>query len=518
MLVRAERARMPQGALLRRSLMARRPTGDAPVNDVPDVRVRGLSAAGTNPRGGFVLYWMSAARRARWNFGLQRAVQLARALDRPLVVLEGLECGGRWDSERFHRFVLEGMADNARRLEATPALYYPFVEQSPGEAEALLMSLGAQACAIVADDFPAPGVPEALSRVAREAGVLLEAVDSNGLLPMRAADRVFPTAYAFRRFLQAELPSHLGDRPSTNPLARVKLPSLGSLPARIQRRWPKASPKLLRGDESALAPLPIGHGVTPVSTPGGGRAAEKVLARFLKERLARYAAERNEPEHDVTSELSPYLHYGHISAHHVFAKLMKQEQWSPDDLAETPSGSRRGWWGVSEAPEAFLDQLVTWRELGFNMAWQRSDHVGYDSLPDWAKQTLADHAADMRPHVYSVDELEAGKTHDPLWNAAQMQLVREGRLHNYLRMLWGKKILEWTPAPQEAAEVMVELNNKYALDGQDPNSYSGIFWVLGRYDRAWGPERPIFGKIRYMSSENTARKVRVKEYIRKYAP
>ncbi len=509
---------MLQGALLRPWRLARRPTGDAPVSDVPDVRVRGLSAAGANPRGGFVLYWMTAARRTRWNFGLQRAVQLARALDRPLAVLETLECGGRWDSERFHRFALEGMADNARRLEATPALYYPFAEQSRGQAEALILSLGAQACAIVADDFPAHGVPEALARVARKASVLVEAVDSNGLLPMRAADRVFPTAHAFRRFLQAEPPNHLSDRPSPNPLARVKLPSLRSLPARIQRRWPKASPTLLEGADTALAQLPIDDDVGPVAVRGGPGAAQALLARFLKERLSRYAAERNEPEQDVTSGLSPYLHYGHISAHHVFAELMKQEQWSPDDLAGKPSGSRSGWWGVSESPEAFLDQLVTWRELGFNMAWQRSDHVEYDSLPDWAKQTLADHAEDMRPHVYSLAELEAGKTHDPLWNAAQMQLVREGRLHNYLRMLWGKKILEWTPAPQEAAEVMVELNNKYALDGQDPNSYSGIFWVLGRYDRAWGPERPIFGKIRYMSSENTARKVSVKEYIRKYAP
>lgn len=488
------------------------------MSDVPDVRVRGLSAAGTNPRGGFVLYWMTGARRSRWNFSLQRAVQLARSLDRPLLVLETLECGRRWDSERFHRFVLDGMADNARRLEVTSALYYPFVEQSPGETEALVLSLGARACAIVVDEFPAPGVSEALARVARNASVLLEAVDSNGILPMRAADRVFPTAYAFRRFLQAELPRHLDNSPSANPLARVKLPSLRSLPARIQQRWPKASPKLLAGGEAELAQLPIDGEVRPVATRGGAKAADGALARFLKERLSRYAAERNEPEQDVTSSLSPHLHYGHISSHQVFAELMKQEHWSPDDLGSKPSGRRRGWWGVGESAEAFLDQLVTWRELGFNMAWQRSDHGDYDSLPEWAKQTLADHAEDMRPHVYSLDELEAGKTHDPLWNAAQMQLAREGRLHNYLRMLWGKKIIEWTPAPQEAAEVMIELNNKYALDGQDPNSYSGIFWVLGRYDRAWGPERPIFGKIRYMSSENTARKVRVKEYIRKYAP
>jgi deoxyribodipyrimidine photo-lyase len=165
-----------------------------------------------------------------------------------------------------------------------------------------------------------------------------------------------------------------------------------------------------------------------------------------------------------------------------------------------------------------LDQLITWRELGLNMCARREDYDRYESLPLWAQKTLSDHAHDRRPYKYTAEQFESGKTHDPLWNAAQMQLVREGRLHNYLRMLWGKKILEWSGSPPEALRIMIELNNKYGLDGRDPNSYSGIFWVLGRYDRPWGPERPIFGKIRYLSSENTARKIRVKNFIKKYCP
>jgi deoxyribodipyrimidine photo-lyase len=173
---------------------------------------------------------------------------------------------------------------------------------------------------------------------------------------------------------------------------------------------------------------------------------------------------------------------------------------------------------MGEAAEAFLDELITWRELGFNMCWQRDDYESYKSLPDWAQKTLGVHSKDKRPHVYTLDEFEAAQTHDHLWNAAQRQLVREGRLHNYLRMLWGKKILEWSKTPQEALEGMIALNNKYGLDGRDPNSYSGIFWVMGRYDRPWGPERPIFGKIRYMSSENTVRKVRVENYMNRYGP
>jgi deoxyribodipyrimidine photo-lyase len=172
---------------------------------------------------------------------------------------------------------------------------------------------------------------------------------------------------------------------------------------------------------------------------------------------------------------------------------------------------------MSENAESFLDELVTWRELGFKMAWQCSDYDSYDSLPKWAVQTLEDHSSDPRPHLYNLPEFEEAQTHDELWNAAQRQLVLEGGIQNYLRMLWGKKILEWTRSPKEALDVMIELNNKYAFDGHDPNSYSGVFWVLGRYDRAWGPERPIFGKIRYMASQNTVRKTSVKNYLQRFS-
>ena len=164
----------------------------------------------------------------------------------------------------------------------------------------------------------------------------------------------------------------------------------------------------------------------------------------------------------------------------------------------------------------WLDEFVTWRELGYNMTANRGDYDQYDSLPDWSRATLKMHIRDRREFVYSLDDFAAADTHDELWNAAQRQLLRQGRIHNYMRMLWGKKILEWTSTPREALDVMVELNNRFAIDGRDPNSYSGIFWCLGRYDRPWGPERPIFGTVRYMSSANTRTKLRVKEYLRKF--
>ncbi len=494
------------------------PEQSGPVSSrVPSVRVQVCSDGPVNRKGRFILYWMTAFRRARWNFSLERAVDWARELNKPLVVVETLACGLPWASDRHHRFVIEGMGQNADRFARHGVLYYPFVEPSGGSIRELLMALGDRACVVVTDDFPINAWREAAEEVASPVAVRMESVDSNGLLPLRAADRVFPTAHAFRRFLHRVLPDQLPDAPKADPLARASLPGLKGLPKDTTRRWPRASRKLLGGGAAALADLPIDHGVGPVEIRGGTGAAESALRAFLRRKLRRYLDDRNQPEEDVTSGLSPYLHFGHISVHEVFDQLARQEQWSPAKLADKATGSREGWWGMSRPAEAFLDELVTWREVGFNMSALTADYDQYESLPDWARKTLAEHAGDPREHVYSLDELESAGTHDPLWNAAQMQLAREGRMHNYLRMLWGKKILEWSASPQDALHVMIELNNKYALDGQDPNSYSGILWVLGRYDRAWGPERPIFGKIRYMSSENTARKARVQDYIARYA-
>ncbi|HEY3253134.1 MAG TPA: hypothetical protein VGJ91_04265 [Polyangiaceae bacterium] len=166
--------------------------------------------------------------------------------------------------------------------------------------------------------------------------------------------------------------------------------------------------------------------------------------------------------------------------------------------------------------EAFLDQLITWRELGFNQCTHERDYQSFASLPNWAQKTLTEHKNDARPQLYTRAQLEAAQSHDPIWNAAQRELVQEGRIHNYLRMLWGKKILEWSQAPEQALATAIYLNDRYALDGRDPNSYSGILWCFGRYDRAWGPVRPIFGTVRYMSSANTAKKLRLTKYLAKY--
>lgn len=490
-------------------------TLERPLEKVPKIRVRLCNDAPLRSGSEFVLYWMIASRRLHYNFALDRAIEYCRKLRKPLFILEALRCDYRWASDRLHRFVLDGMAENALVCEKRGVRYYPYVEPSAGAGHGLLVALAANACVVVTDEFPCFFLPRMVGAAAKNLRVLLEAVDSNGLLPLRAAQQAYPTAYAFRRFLQKTLPAHLSEMPSPGLLARISQQNPASLAQSVTLRWPMASAEML-ANSGELQRLPIDHSVTPCTIPGGHAAASRQMQTFFTERLKTYNEKRNEPELDIASGLSPYLHFGHISVHEVFAELAKREKWRPEKLAVRSNGSREGWWNMSRSAESFLDELITWREVGYNFSAHREDYDEYGSLPTWALQTLREHAKDEREHVYSLTEFESAKTHDTLWNAAQRQLVAEGRVHNYLRMLWGKKILEWSRTPEEALATLIELNNKYALDGRDPNSYSGIFWCLGRYDRPWGPERAIFGKVRYMSSENTARKLAVKGYVEKY--
>jgi len=491
--------------------------GGRNVNPVPQIRIRTVNQVALAPEGDYVLYWMIAFRRIEWNFALQHACAMAQELDRPLVVLEALRCDYPWASDRLHRFILEGMADNARRMATRRAFYYPYLEQGHGAGKGLLEALAKHACLVVTDDFPAFFLPRMIAAAGAKLAVRLEAVDSNGLLPLRVPDKAYPAAYHFRRLLQKELRGHLAEPPQRDPLQQCALPMLENLPAKIAARWPAPGKSLLEGSAKALSALPIDHTVAPASFSGGARAARQRLNRFISRRLADYGERQSDPQADATSGLSPYLHFGHIAAHEIFARIAEHEGWNIGDLAPETRGKRHGWWRMSEGAESFLDQLVTWRELGFNTCVFTEGYGRYEALPAWARETLSKHADDPRPYLYTREDLEQAQTHDEIWNAAQMQLVREGRVHNYLRMLWGKKILEWTCSPQEALEVMTELNNKYALDGRGPNSCSGIFWCLGRYDHPW-QERPIFGKVRTMTSKNTAKKYRLDRYIRTYAP
>jgi len=476
-------------------------------------RIRCVADRAVRPERDFVLYWMTSARRAAFNFSLEHAVGWARELKRPLVVLEALRSGYEWASDRHHTFVVQGMLDNARAFHSRPVTYYPYVEKSDGAGKGLLHALAARACVVVTDEFPTFFLPAMLQAAAAQVDVRLEAVDSNGVVPVRAPDRAYPTAYAFRRFVHAHIAEHGVGMPSANPLFRSGLPQLHSLPSEVIRR--SRSLDTSKSPDRIVAALPIDHSVPPARFRGGGSAARRRLRAFMRRGLGTYEADRNDPDAGAGSGLSPYLHFGHIASHEIVEQIVRSGVWNPDDVTVAARGSRAGW-GGSTGAGALLDQLITWRELSFNTCVHLPNYDAYDSLPAWALTTLAEHAGDPRDPIYSLSQLDAAETHDHLWNAVQRELRLTGTVHNYLRMLWGKKILEWTESPSVALEVMVELNNRYAVDGRDPNSYAGIFWILGRYDRPWGPERSIFGKVRYMSSTNTRRKLGVDRYLRRY--
>jgi deoxyribodipyrimidine photo-lyase len=467
-----------------------------------------------------------AAARAR-NFALEHALACARAWGRPLVVLEALRAGYRWASDRLHRFALDGMADNAAAYAAAGVEHLAYVEPEPGAARGLLETLAEGACLVVTDEFPEYFLPRMLAAAGEKLGrrgVRLEAVDGNGLLPMRLGEKAWSAAMHFRRHVQRAVPAHLLRFPAPEPLAGARgLPPLaGAARARVdavRRRWPAAPAELLDPGEAgrrALGALPIDHGVPPVAFAGGPAKGAVVLGDFLDRKLATYATRRNEAEDPSNSGLSPYLHWGFVGAHEVFAGLAAREGWSAERLAPRPTGKREGWWGMSPDAEAFLDEFVTWRELSYNTAFYLPAHDTYASLPDWARATMEAHRSDPRAERFTRDELEAGGTYDALWNATQGQLRTDGRIHNYLRILWGKKFLEWTDSGEQALEFMLHINNRWALDGRNPNSTSGITWVLGRYDHAW-QERPVIGKVRPMSSVATARKIAVDGYVRRYS-
>ena len=285
----------------------------ANIGRIPARRLKVLADRPPRENGVFVVYWMTAARRVQWNFALDRAIGWARALKRPLAIIEVLACGGRWDSDRHHRFVLQGMCHQARQLADAPAFYYPYVEPKPGECRGLFGALCGKACVVVTDDFPIAS--PLVESVEAQTPVRVEKIDGNGLLPVRAADQVFSTAYAFRRFLHRTLRDHLLDAPKSAPFAKLELPRLKSMPGPIPRRWPAASDRLLAGESAALAPLPIDHRVPPASAVGGPAAAHARRRTFLAKRFAFYPELRHQPQADSTSRLAPSLTSVEISAH-----------------------------------------------------------------------------------------------------------------------------------------------------------------------------------------------------------
>jgi len=502
-----------------------------------DIFEQRLTSANDHPLredGDYVLYWMIAQRRLRSNFALDYAIERAIEFGKPLLIFEPLRTRYQWASDRIHRFIIEGMRDNEAAAKEFGVAYYPYVEPRPGVGTPLLHRLAERACTVVTDEYPCFFLPAMITAVKGRIPARLELVDGNGIMPLRTGGRTFTVAHSYRRFMQKNVLDALTRVPDPTPLPCPALPCPAPISSKtiqpsdhllasnlISKKtldcWPPAEIDDLL-DGGGIASIPIDHDVMPSPVCAGGSVeAARRLDLFINKNLARYGDDRNHPDEHATTGLSPHLHFGHISPHEMILQVLEHEQWSPDK-AFPPNGKNNGFWNVSGPAEGFLDQVLTWREIGFNWAFMNPDT--YDtlaSLPNWAQESLRKTDDDERPHLYTLDEFEHAQTHDELWNAAQNEIVRTGMMHNYMRMLWGKKILHWTRSAQEALDVMIHLNNKYGLDGRDPNSYCGILWVLGRTDRAWGPRRPVFGSVRYMTSDSARKKLRLTKYLSKFA-
>lgn len=473
------------------------------------VRLRRANDATVNRAGEFILYWMQLYRRFDANHALNYALACSQHYKKPLVVYEGLKLGYPWASRRLHRFILEGMLANRRAAETLGLNYWPFVETPLSDGRGLLRKLAAKATLVVTDDFPCFIIPEQTAALASKTTTPVVAVDGNSIVPLALlGSPVSAAAHLRPRFHKAFAGAWLNRAAPRRRIAAV---------ART-RVEPLFDTWQARDLDRFLAALPLDASVPPVPGKTGGASAAKAhLAEFVRLRLPGYAENRSRPtapEAGHGSGLSPYLHFGHLSIEEVVDAVLGPD-WTIDALNDNCRGKREGYFTRNPDINSFLDEALTWRDVGMNWHWSRRKDTASlrTALPAWALNTLAKHSRDKRTALYTRAEFEAGKTHDPLWNAAQRELVATGTIQNYLRMLWGKKVLEWSKTPEEAYQTLVHLNNKYALDGRNPNSYTGILWCFGLFDRPWAPEREVYGSIRYMSSENTAKKFKLAGYL-----
>ncbi len=449
---------------------------------VEDPRVTVRRAGEADPEGKCVIYWMQRAQRAHDNPALDVAVEAANALKKPVVVFFAPLPSYPNANYRHFRFLTEGIPDIA---EALHKRNIGFILRRFPDHSLVRFCDEVKPALVVGDENPLREPESWRRQAARRLAVPLWTVDADVIVPSKLLEKAQYASYIIRPRLQVHLPRFLV-KPK-NPEAQVT--------------WRK--PKALSGlasDFDITQDWKLDRSVSPVSLwRGGSREALRLLDEFISHKLPGYDAGRNKPEIDHTSRLSPYLHFGHIGPHTVA-------------LAVEKSGAPQ------KDKETFLNQLITWRELGINLVRFNADYDTFECGEPWALRTLGSHAQDRRPVLYSTAQLENAETHDQLWNASQMQMVNTGWMHNYVRMYWAKKILEWTPSPAEAYRTAVYLNDKYELDGRDPNGYAGIAWgIVGKFDRPWF-DRPIFGQIRYMSAASTGKKFDSKKYIQQNFP
>ncbi|MCF7805410.1 MAG: deoxyribodipyrimidine photo-lyase [Candidatus Marinimicrobia bacterium] len=440
-------------------------------------RIQRLNNKSISPDGSYVLYWMQASQRAEWNHALEYAIERANAMEKPLIVVFGITDDYPDANERHYAFMLQGLQEAQQSL-AERGIRMVIRHQPPARAA---IAFARDAVLVVTDRGYLRFQRVWRSEVAESIEIPLIQVETGVIVPVEVASE--KREYAART-IRPKIHRHLEEY--LKPVEPVVLHH-HSLDIKFESF-------AIDDVESALASLDIDPSVPPVGTfTGGTSEAKKHLREFIENRLDQYDNLRNDPTKEYLSNMSPYLQFGQISP--LYIAMQVEETESP-------------------GKESYLEELIIRRELSMNFCYYDENYDNFECLPGWAKKSLDKHADDEREYLYSLEEFENAKTHDPYWNAAQMEMVKTGKMHGYMRMYWGKKILEWSESPQEAYQIAIFLNNTYELDGRNPNGYAGVAWCFGNHDQGW-KERPVYGKVRYMNANGLKRKFDAEGYVEK---
>lgn len=432
--------------------------------------------------GRYILYWMQASQRAECNHALEYAVGEANERNLPVVVVFGLTDRFPEANLRHYAFMMEGLEEVRKGLNRRGIRFVLF-HRSP---ELAATAMAEEAALVVADRGYLRIQRQWRNHVAKNAPCAVVQVESDAVVPVETASpKEEYTAGTLRPKLQRILEGYLV------PL-KAKTVRKDSLSLRLDTDPEEELTSLLKK-------MKIDRSVSPARAFRGGTArANALLEEFIAKKIRHYGDRRNDPGLDYSSHLSPYLHFGQVSPLAVALRIAAEKSI------------------LAGARESFLEELIVRRELSMNFVFYNDRYDDYECLPNWARKTLAEHAKDRREYLYDADQWERAGTHDPYWNAAQREMMITGKMHNYMRMYWGKKLLEWSRTPAEAFRTALRLNNKYELDGRDPNGFAGVAWCFGKHDRAWF-ERKVFGKIRYMNDAGLRRKFDMDAYLKKVA-
>jgi deoxyribodipyrimidine photo-lyase len=433
-----------------------------------------------NETNGPIVYWMSRDQRVHDNWALLFAQKLAVEKKKSLVVIFNLVPDFLEATIRQYGFMIKGLQEVEYEL---PKYNIPFFLLAGKPDEQIPEFLKQINASTLVSDFDPLRIKRIWKRdVAKKISIPFYEVDAHNIVPcLYVSDKVEFAAYTIRPKIHKALIEFMDEFPSLKKMTKIVIS-----PDKID--WNKI-----------YKSLKINFDVKEVDwLKSGEAAAQKIFNHFLKNKIGNYHELKNDPTKDYQSNLSPYLHFGQISAQRIALDIEKFE-------------------GNPESKKGFLEELIVRRELSDNFCYFNKNYDSFDGFHNWAKTTLNEHRKDEREFVYSVEQFEKAKTHEDLWNAAQMEMVTTGKMHGYMRMYWAKKILEWSKSPEEALKIAIYLNDKYELDGRDPNGYTGIAWSIGGiHDRAWF-ERPVYGKIRYMNRNGAEKKFDIKSYIGKFS-